>query len=125
MIDTKLQDFANLLEIARRRAPDAAYEKQRELVARYRAEGRAFLASMPVRHRFRCPQCGVETAEVEMHFEDPAQPLSSAASAGMWGQPAGRHFSTKFSLLHSMLEHSIEIPAALSELLRGVRGVSS
>jgi len=120
MIATKLQAFANLLEISRLCALATTYEKQKELVENFRTEGRAFLASMPLRHRFRCALCGVETGEAELHFEDPKQPLPGAVSDGLWGRPVGRYFAASFSSLHSMLEHSNELPVDFAELLNGV-----
>ncbi|MBW8845580.1 MAG: hypothetical protein JF607_11500 [Burkholderiales bacterium] len=120
MISTKLLAFANLLETAHLCALGNTHEKQEELVAFCRAEGRAFLASMPVRHRFRRALCGIETGEVELHFEDPKQPIEGAAPHGVCGQPVGRHFATDFSVLHAMLEHSKELPEEFAALLAGV-----
>jgi hypothetical protein len=117
---TALLAFANLLETAHVCALGKTYEKQEELVAQCRAEGRAFLASLPVRHRFRCEVCGVEATEVELHFEDPKQALAAPAAAGMWGTPIGRHFSTNLSSLHRILSHTQELPAEFETLLESV-----
>jgi hypothetical protein len=117
---TALLEFANLLETAHLCALGKTYEKQEELVGQCRTERRAFLASMPVRHRFRCEICGVETAEVELHFEDPKQELSAPAARGMWGTPVGRHFGTDLSSLHSMFAHGRELPEEFADLLHGL-----
>jgi hypothetical protein len=121
MLATKLQGFANLLEISRLRAPGKSYEMQEELVASCRAEGRPFLATMPLRHRFRCTLCGVEAGEAQLHFEDPTQQLADPIADSLWGRPAGRYFAASSSSLHSLLEHSSEVPAEFVELLNDVR----
>lgn len=118
---TALLEFANLLEAAHLCALGRTYEKQEELVAQCRAEGRAFLASMPVRSRFRCDVCGVETTEVELHFEDPRQEPSGTPVRGMWDVPAGRHFDTELSALHAMFSHGRELPQEFAALLSSVK----
>lgn len=115
---TALLSFANLLETADMCALGKSYEKQEELIAHCREVGRAFLASMPVRHRFRCPTCGVETTEVELHFEDPKQSPSGPTLPGMWGTPIGRHFGIDLSVLHNMLSHGQELPSEFATLLK-------
>lgn len=114
---TALLSFANLLKTANMCALGKDYEKQVELVTHCRETGRAFLASMPVRHRFRCATCGVETTEVELHFEDPKQPPSGPTLPGMWGTPIGRHFDIDLSTLHNMLSHGQELPSEFTTLL--------
>jgi hypothetical protein len=117
----QLLAFADLLATAHLCALGRTYEKQEDLVTHCRAKGRPFLASMPVRHRFRCAECGVETTEVELHFEDPRQQLSAPASQGMWGQPLGRYFATDLSSLHRMLQHSAMLPEEFAALLASAK----
>jgi hypothetical protein len=117
----QLLAFADLLATAHLCALGSRYEKQEELVAHCRAQSRAFLASMPVRSRFRCAECGVETTEVELHFEDPKQQLSVPAPQGMWGQPSGRYFATDLSRLHQMLQHSKVLPEEFAALLASAK----
>jgi hypothetical protein len=116
--DTALLSFANLLEAAHLCGLGKRYEKQEELVAHCREARRAFLASMPVRTTFHCPICGVEAPEVELHFEDPKQTPSGPLSPGLWGTPAGRHFSVDLSALHNMLSHGQELPEDFAALLK-------
>jgi hypothetical protein len=96
-----------------------SYKKQQELVALSRETGRAFLASMPTRHRFRCGACGIETTEVELHFEDPKQAPIGRVTFGMWGTPQGHHFSIDLSALHGILSHDQALPAEFTALLEG------
>jgi hypothetical protein len=117
----QLLAFADLLATAHLFALGSTYEKQDELIAHCRAQRRAFLASMPVRHRFHCAECGVETTEVELHFEDPKQPLSVPTSQGMWGQPSGRYFATDLSSLHRMFQHSEMLPEEFAALLASAK----
>ena len=111
--------FSNLLEITRLSALAESYEKQQELVSLCRETGRAFLASMPTRHRFRCEACGIETTEVELHFEDPKQAPIGQVTFGMWGTPKGHHFCIDLSGLHGILSHDHALPAEFTALLEG------
>ena len=114
-----LISFSNLLEITRLCALAESYKKQQELVGLRRETGRAFLASMPTRHRFRCEACGIETTEVELHFEDPKQAPIGRVTLGMWGTQRGRHFSIDLSALHGILSHDQALPAEFTALLEG------
>jgi hypothetical protein len=116
-----LLSFANLLEAAHLAAPAGSdYERQRELVDFCRAAKKPFLASMPVRSHFECPICGVKRTQVELHFEDPRQPLLSPATEWMWSTPTGRYIDIDMSALHGILVHGEPIPSELSALLAGV-----
>ncbi len=115
--------FANLLEVAHLSAQAGRdYEAQEELVSLCRESKRPFLASMPLRHRFTCPTCGVQRGEVALHFEDPGRSLSEPRSAGLFGVPAGQSFDVELSDLHGMLVHEKPIPQALHDLLAGRGG---
>jgi hypothetical protein len=118
--DTALLSFVDLLQAAHLCALGKSHEKQEEFVADCREARRAFLASMPIRHRFHCSACGVEATEVELHFEDPKQTPSGLASPGRWGTPIGRHFDLDLSALHNMLSHGQELPEEFAALLKNV-----
>jgi hypothetical protein len=118
--ETALLSFVDLLQAAHLCALGKSYEKQEAFVVECREARRAFLASMPMRHRFHCSACGVQTAEVELHFEDPKQTLSGLASPGRWGTPIGRHFRVDLSALHNMLSHGRELPEEFATLLKSV-----
>lgn len=114
--------FANLLEAAHLSASAGSdYEVQEELVSSCRDSKRAFLASMPLRHRFTCPTCGFQQGEVALHFEDPGRPVSEPISAGLFGVPVGKSFDIQLSDLHEMLVHEKPLPQALHELFAGRR----
>jgi hypothetical protein len=120
---SSLLSFANLLEVADLCAsPGSDYEVQRELVVECRRSLRPFLASMPVRHLFKCPICGVQRGEVEFHFEDPSRPLTMIPNQGLWGVPVGQHVDIELSVLHEVLVHGRNAPPALQELLAGRDG---
>lgn len=115
--------FANLLEVAHVSAPAGRhYEVQEELVLTCRESKRPFLASMPLRHRFTCPTCGVQRGEMALHFEDPGRSVTDAKSAGLFGVPLGHSFDVQLSALHEMLAHKRPMPQALHDLLAGREG---
>ncbi|MFB9240482.1 hypothetical protein IV454_24930 [Massilia antarctica] len=118
-ISHALLSFANVLEVAELCASDP-YERQSQLVAECRAMKMPFLASMPLRHRFSCPVCGLQRGEVELHFEDPRQVREMPSDQGMWGTPAGQFYQDSFSSMHAILVHGADVPIKLQTLLSGL-----
>jgi hypothetical protein len=114
--------FEDLLALAERIGKsDDVYAKQKTLAAYYRRGRRRFVASMLLRHRWRCEICKKELGEAELHYEDPGQPVGSAEPRLDWGEPAGRCYATQRSILHGILAHDQPVPAELAELCDGVR----
>ncbi len=119
-IEEKLLAFRSAYEAAHLLEPVNIYRKQEEMVAKCRALKKQFLASMPVRHRFKCEVCGIEMGEVELHFEDPAQPLANGSTFTYFGTPAGLFLYTDLSTIHGALCHGKPIPETLQVLLSNV-----
>jgi hypothetical protein len=121
-----LFSFADLLGIARLCSGNDAYDLQDALVQQCRSQGRPFLATMPVRHTFKCDVCGVERGEAELHFEDPRLPLDQPAEHGTWSIPpnVGRFVDIDLSQLHAVLAHARGAPAELESLFAASSSLS-
>ena len=116
-----LLSFANLLDVANLCASGGqAYELQAQLATVCREAKRPFLATMPVRNRFKCPVCGVEQTQAELHFEDPRQPISGPATEWMWSKPIGRFVDIDLSKLHGILVHGDAPPDEFALLFANV-----
>jgi len=119
LIETSLLQFANVLDVAHMCAGAGdVYGKQEELIASCRVDGKAFLATNPLRSRYKCSVCAVESGEAELHFEDPSQPITDAAT--LWSQPVGAFADIALSELHGILVHGNPMPWELKSLLEGV-----
>jgi hypothetical protein len=118
-----LLKFANLLEVAHLVASGGnVYERQEELIKHCREKNSPFVATMPMRHQFRCASCGVVQDESIYHFENPGVETSEDSSRIMWG-PAKAIFSQlEAQALHNAFAHGEELPISLSEVLLSVGG---
>jgi len=125
-VSTALLGFANLLEIAHLSSPGDSYRKQEELLRHCRATRKAFLATMPVRHRYKCEVCGIEEGEAWVHLEDPTQQLATSAWQRMeylecWSTPVGLFVDLHRSELHHIAVHGAEASREFVTLLSEVR----
>jgi hypothetical protein len=66
-----LAKIPHLLELAMQQDGLRRYEIQKQMRAQFRAEGRPFLYSMPMRHFCSCPDCGWQTTDILHELEDP------------------------------------------------------
>ena len=115
--ESVLLSFANLLEVAHMCSGGAdVYAKQGALVSLCRSTKRPFLATMPLRSRYKCTVCGMESGQAELHFEDPSQPLEGEPNS-LWLNPVGAFVDIEMSELHSILVHGANAPASLQALL--------
>ena len=114
--------FANLLAIADLSASNGdGYAKQEKLIGHFRAKKQPFVATMPMRHRFRCDVCRVERGESIYHFENPKVPHGAKSNSEvMWGTPVGVWIQIKTSELHSVLAHGNEPSSSLRLVLESV-----
>ena len=118
-----LLKFANLLEVAHLTASGGdAYERQEELIKLCRQKNLPFVATMPMRHQFRCASCSVVQGESIYHFENPSVATSQDSSNIMWGPAKGVFSQLETQSLHNALAHGQELPISLSEVLRSVGG---
>ena len=116
-----LRCFEDLLGVARQSAPAGQdYEFQRQLIADFRSKRRPFLATMPLRHRCKCSECGMERGEAMLHFEDPSQPIAVSPNPGMWSVPVGAYADISRSKLHGVLVHRKPMPKELGDLIASV-----
>lgn len=120
-IEEKLFAFIDAYQISHLLDPVNIYRKQEEIVAKCRALKRPFLASMPVRHRFKCEVCGIEMGEVELHFEDPSQPIGNDSTFTYFGSPAGQFLYTDLSTIHGVLVHGKPMAEIFHALFANVR----
>lgn len=120
-IQSKLLAFAGLHEVAELLDLNDEYEKQNELAAYCRSVGKPFLVKTYFRHLLNCEACGIMTAEAQLHFEVPSQPLEEAASPPDFTSPSGYFYAIKLSTLHGILTHGKPMPKKLQELLSRVR----
>lgn len=67
----RLDQIPRLLELAIRQDNLRRYDVQEKLRRQYRAEGRSFLYSMPMRHLYTCPVCGRQATDILHELEDP------------------------------------------------------
>jgi len=119
----KLDQFEDLLALAQKIGKsDDVYAKQKTFAAYFRRGPRRFVATMLLRHRYQCEICKKELGEAELYFEDPTQPVDSAEPRLDWGEPAGRFYATRRSILHGILAHDQPVPAELTELCNGISG---
>lgn len=95
-------------------------KKQDELVAYCRSEKKAFLTTIPVRHRFRCDISGIEMGEALLWLEDPLQPLQEDLPPG-GDTPAGFICPMNLSQLHGILAHDMPMLEDLEEILSHVQ----
>jgi hypothetical protein len=123
MLEEVLLRFANLHEVAS--LSSDTYKRQDELVDRCRAEGRSFLAMMPLRHMFRCSVCGLQEGEAVMHFERVSSgshgPVVLARNDPVWPSSSAYFVEVMRSRLHSVVAHGETLPAELQEFFDGVR----
>ena len=116
----KLASFVDTLGVSSLGSPLNEYELQRELVALCREKRLPFFASMPVRSRFHCKACGLESTQVKIQFEDPARASSNSIEIFMWGEPSGLFFLIDQSELHQIIVHDAPVPPGLLELVNRV-----
>ena len=115
--------FVNVLHVAQVCAAGSdAYQLQEALVAECRAKKTPFLAEMPLRLQVQCPVCKVTQGEVEMHFEDPNQLITSNDEISYWQSPVGHFVNIQRSVLHGIFAHGNDMPENLKALLANVRG---
>ena len=116
-----LLKFANLLEVAHLTASGGnTYERQEDLIKLCRQQNLPFVATMPMRHQFRCASCGVVQGESIYHFENPRVATSQDSSNIMWGPVKGVFSQLETQALHNTLAHGQEMPVSLSEVLLSV-----
>jgi hypothetical protein len=121
-LEIRALQFANLLGVARISVQDGKlYERQEELVLIFRERKQAFLAVMPMRHRFKCPLCkGEGGGAALLHFENPAVPGNKQQKTHFWGIPAGLWVQVETGELHNVLAHKAEPGKELLEVLKSV-----
>lgn len=120
-IEHLLQKFANLLEIATITTTHAdKYKSQDKLVEKFRNDMTPFMATMPLRHRFRCEQCSTEQGEAIHHLENPNMESREQNPDSMWGEPAGIFVSINASQLHQIRAHGAELPKEFEELFKSL-----
>ncbi len=66
-----LSAIPHLLDLAVQQDPMRRYQVQDQMRQQMRLEKRVFFYSMPMRHLYRCPQCGARGTDVLNELEDP------------------------------------------------------
>lgn len=116
-----LLKFANLLEVANFTASDKnVYELQDALIEICREQNLPFVATMPMRHQFRCASCGVVRGESIHHFENPRVATSQESGPKMWGPAKGIFSQLETHELHNALIHGGKMPASLLQVMSSV-----
>jgi hypothetical protein len=120
-IELAILQFSNLLAIANISALKGnGYEKQEELILEFRKRKQPFLATMPMRHRYRCELCGFEQGESIFHFENPNIPANEVNKEITWCNPDGMWAQSQTGELHRILAHGEESPKQLLQVLSSV-----
>ncbi len=121
-LEIRALQFVNLLGIAGISAAEGKlYKRQEELVKIFRDRKQAFLAVMPMRHRFKCPLCkGEGSGTALFHFENPAVPGKNVQKTHFWGTPAGLWAQIETGELHNILAHNGEPGKEIRQVLMSV-----
>ena len=93
------------------------YDWQKKLIAIYRERGSRFMARMPLRHRYKCANCGMSNGEAIIYLEDPQLPLGEHRQNEMWPNPVGACATISASALHQVVAHAKEATPELVTLL--------
>ena len=95
----------NLHQMAREQHPENLYRFQDELREKYRADGVAFLWSMPCRHYGLCRECDQKFTHIIYQMENPRQDTSAATTS---------------THLHSVRKHGVELDGKVKSFLESL-----